>query len=162
MSWSYSGDPASSDKDTVRFYIQDTDPAMQMLQDEEISYLLSQWTTVSGSALFTSAVACEVIAGRFAREVDVSADGVSVSAGQLQQRYNDLATSLRDQYKAQYANNGPDISSVMLDLSQDNTIKPLNFGIGFMDNYLAGQENYGNYSPSSRPYFDDGWNESRQ
>lgn len=161
MSWSYSGDPASSDKDTVRFYTQDTDSAMQMLQDEEIAFLLDQWSGVSGYALFTAAVACEVIAGRFAREIDVSADGVSVSAGQLQQRFNDLASSLRDQYKAQYGNNGPDLTSFMFDLSPDSSIKPLNFGIGFMDNYLAGQENYGNYSPSNRPYADDSWNASR-
>lgn len=43
MSWNYSGNPATSRKDEVRFLIGDTnnDPDEQMLQDEEIDYLLS-------------------------------------------------------------------------------------------------------------------------
>ena len=33
MAWSYSGDPASSDKDAVRFWVQDTDSAVPLLSD---------------------------------------------------------------------------------------------------------------------------------
>lgn len=151
MAFSYSGDPSTSDKDTVRFYLQDIDPTLQLMQDEEILFLLSQWDSVMGSPLFTAAVAAEVLAGRFAREINVSADGVSVSTGELQERFNNLAASLRDQYKAQYGNNGPDLASLMFDTNYDPTIKPLNFGTGFMDNYWAGSQSYGWYDPSSDP-----------
>ena len=39
MTWSYSGDPASSDRDAIRFYIGDTDTTLQLLQDEDIDFL---------------------------------------------------------------------------------------------------------------------------
>ena len=162
MSWSYSGNPASSEKDTVRFYVQDTDSSMQMMQDEEIAFLLSEWSSAYNSPLLVAAVCAEVLAARFAREIDVSADGVSVSASQLMQRYNDLASSLRDQYKAQNQGQGPDISNILADFNYDFSIKPLNFGVGFMDNYTGGQQEYGGYHPGSAGFPNDqSWNESR-
>jgi hypothetical protein len=42
MSWTYSGDPASSPKDTVRFLIGDTDPARKLVSDEEILFALAE------------------------------------------------------------------------------------------------------------------------
>ena len=41
MSWSYSGDPSTSPKDTVRFYLQDTDPDDPIMTDEDILFLLA-------------------------------------------------------------------------------------------------------------------------
>lgn len=43
MTWTYSGDPGASLLDEVRFLIQDTDTNDQLLQDEEISYLLTSY-----------------------------------------------------------------------------------------------------------------------
>ena len=40
--WTYSGDPASSDKDAVRYLIGDTDTTDQLLSDEEIGYSISR------------------------------------------------------------------------------------------------------------------------
>ncbi len=40
MTWDYSGDPASSDKDAVRFLIGDTDKKDPLVQDEEITATL--------------------------------------------------------------------------------------------------------------------------
>ena len=40
MTWSYSGDPSTSSKDAVRFYIQDVDTSEQVMQDEDILFLL--------------------------------------------------------------------------------------------------------------------------
>lgn len=41
MSWSYSGDPSTSPKDAVRFYLQDTDPDDPIMTDEDILFLLT-------------------------------------------------------------------------------------------------------------------------
>jgi len=147
MSWTYSGDPSTSEKDTIRFYLGDVDPNFPLLTDEEITFLNSEWADIYGAPLYTAAVAAEVVASRFAREVDVSADGVSVQIGQLQQRFNDLAQSLRDQYKAQYGWFDPVVANNVLSVNWDPEIAPLVFGIGFNDNYLAGRQNYGDYHP---------------
>ena len=42
MSFSYSGDPTTSDLDAVRFLIQDTTTPNEFLQNEEINFLLAQ------------------------------------------------------------------------------------------------------------------------
>lgn len=42
MTWSYSGDPSSSDLDALRFLIGDTDTSDQQFSDEELNYLLDQ------------------------------------------------------------------------------------------------------------------------
>lgn len=42
MSWTYSGDPANSAADAVRFLVQDTDSARPLATDEEIAWALSE------------------------------------------------------------------------------------------------------------------------
>ena len=42
MAWTYSGDPATSNRDAVRFLIGDTNTKRQLFQHEELSYLLTQ------------------------------------------------------------------------------------------------------------------------
>jgi len=146
MSWTYSGNPGDSDKDQVRFYLGDVDPNFPLLTDEEITFLLSQWD-VYNAPLYSASVAAETVSARFAREVDVSADGVSVQIGQLQERFKGLAVVLRDQYHALYGFVDPSNLQNALALEWDPSIDPLVFGIGFNDNYLAGRQNYGNFHP---------------
>lgn len=45
MSWSYSGDPTSSEKDALRFLVGDTDIKRPVMQDEEILYLVDTYGT---------------------------------------------------------------------------------------------------------------------
>lgn len=149
MSWSYSGDPASSHKDAVRFYVGDIDPNLPLLQDEDIQFLLDKWLDVYGSDLMVAAGAAEIIANHFGREVSVSADGVSVGSNELQQKYNDIAMNLREMYKVEQI--GTPIVPGLWDLTWDPSIKPLRFGIGFTDNYEAGRQDYGDYDPSGYP-----------
>jgi hypothetical protein len=149
MAWSYSGDPASSDRDAIRFYIGDTDSSLPLLQDEDIDFLILKWMPVYNSDLLTAAAAAEIVANHFAREVSVSADGVSVGSNELQQKYNDLAMNLRDMYKIEQV--GTPILPGIWDLSWDPTLKALRFGVGFTDNYLAGQQDYGDYDPGGFP-----------
>lgn len=151
MTFSYSGNPADSDLDAVRFYCQDTSVDESFLTDEEITFLLDTWYDFTKSTIYVASVAAETIAGRFAREVSYSADGVSVSGEQLQQKYNDLAQSLRDLYKASGEAAGPDAGGILLGEEFDSTIRPLNFGIGFNDNHRSGQQAYGGSTTNEYP-----------
>jgi len=150
MAWTYSGDPATSDKDAVRFHMQDTDIDRPLLSDEELEYLITQWSEKYDSLILVSAVACEIVAGKYAGQVSVSADGVSVSVGELQGKYDLLASSLRDQYKLEQAAS-PLLEGVLHQLEPDPFIEPLRFGIGFMDNIRVGRQDYGDYDPGSWP-----------
>ena len=150
--WTYSGDPGTSEFDETRFYVQDTDVTFQLLQDEEIQFLLTKYMPYYGHPLAIAALACEIIAARFARQVDTSADGVSVSLGQLQERYNTLAQSLRDQYKELGSEGLADALNDMFSDISVAEIEPLVFGVGFMDNFRAGMQDYGYYSPGEYPW----------
>lgn len=147
--WSYSGNPSTSERDAIRFYIGDIDPSLPLLQDEDIDFLILKWGPVYNSDLLTAAGAAEIIANHFAREVSVSADGVSVGSNELQQKYNDLAMNLREMYKIEQI--GTPILTGIWDNTWDPSLKPLRFGIGFTDNYLVGRQDYGDYDPSGYP-----------
>ena len=99
--------------------------------------------------MYCASVAADVLANRFAREVSTSADGVTVALSELQERFQNLATNLREQWKTLLSVMGSaDFAGIMLDVETiDSSIKPLVFGVGFMDNYEAGQQDYGYYSP---------------
>jgi hypothetical protein len=93
MVWSYSGDPNSSPKDAVRFYVQDIIRQDPQVNDEEIDFLL---TAESANVLRTAARTAEVIAAKYARQVDKSVGGLSLSAGRRQEKYEKLASTLWD------------------------------------------------------------------
>lgn len=156
MSFSYSGDPSDSNIDAVRFYLQDTDEDNPLLSDEEIEFIYDDWYEVNRSLVYVASVAAETISAKFAREVSYSADGVSVSGDQLQQKYNELATSLRDMYKAQARAGGPDVGGIFVDEEFDESIAPLSFSKRMHDNRFAGQQEYGGRSPHFREVETDG------
>ena len=66
MSWSYSGNPADSALDKVRFLIGDTDTTDQLLTNEEINYTIAE----SGGSIYQSAHdAAYAIASKFVERV---------------------------------------------------------------------------------------------
>lgn len=148
MSFSYSGDPSSSEIDTVRFYAQDTIKDDAFLSDEEIQFLIDTWTPITDSLIYIAATACEVISSKFAREINYSADGISISGADLQQKYNDLATSLRDLHKEANIGGGPDVGGILWSDGPDPTVKPLIWGTGMNDNVRAGNQEYGGEYPA--------------
>ena len=154
MSWNYSGDPADSDLDEVRFYLQDTDSNDKLMSDEEIEFLIAQWTPVYGSNIMVAAQAAEVLAAKFAREVSVSADGVSIGANELQQKFEQLALSLRDQYKQFDIGGGPEVYGVMYSEYPDPTIRPTIWAIGMHDNPQAGSQDSQTPTPVAIPEID--------
>jgi hypothetical protein len=142
MSWTYAG-PSTSNKDAVRFLVGDTDSTAQLLSDEEITYLLTEWMPRYDSVVFVASVAADQIATHFAGLIDVSADGVSVSTSQLSARYAELAARLRTQYKSAQVGAELDLSNLMSGTQLDEGIAPLVFGMGLHDNPHAGQQSYG-------------------
>jgi hypothetical protein len=82
MAWTYSGDPASSVKDQVRFLVGDTDSTDQLLQDAEILYVITE----AGSSVYQAAHdAAYAIASKFSRMA------TSKSVGDLSLSYSDRA-----------------------------------------------------------------------
>ena len=84
MAWTYSGDPASTPRDKVRFLVGDTDTDNQLINDAEIAFLIAEWGT---DYYFVAIQACHAIAGKF----QAKSDG-SKSVGDL---------SISTQYQAQ-------------------------------------------------------------
>lgn len=152
MTWSYSGDPSDSDLDAVRFYVQDTDANDQLITDEEIEFLIAQWSPIYNSNLWIASMAAEAISAKFTREVTYSADGVSVGTNELQQKYDALASSLRDQYKQFDLGDGVDYEDFMYTNVRDNQIKPTIWGIGMNDNVRAGDQEFGGTYPDYSNY----------
>ena len=95
MSWSYSGDPSTSDKDAVRYLIGDTDEDNPLVNDEEIEYILS----IEGNVIRAGAMVAESIAGKFSRRADRTIGDYSEKFSQIHQQYLSLAEKLRRQAK---------------------------------------------------------------
>lgn len=95
MTWTYSGDPSTSPKDEVRFLLGDTDTNDQLIQDEEIEYLLTTWE----HPILAASYAAEQIATGFTRHVSISGDGMSWSGGELADKFWNLADALRARFR---------------------------------------------------------------
>jgi hypothetical protein len=94
MTFTYVG-PATSDRDKVRFLIQDTDSTAPHMTDEEINWLISEWADVYDAA----ANAADVLAGQYAHKADYSKSVGDLSLNETfstqSQRFSALAGSLR-------------------------------------------------------------------
>jgi hypothetical protein len=154
VTWTYSGEPTTSTRDELRFWDQDTQQDRPLLQDAECDYLLNLYLPRYESVVYVASIACTVIAARYAHVTSISADGVSISGSELQEKYLRMAEQYRELYKATGSTSlepplsASEISDIMFDLDKDFTIYPTFFGTGFMDNYRAGNQSYGWYEPS--------------
>jgi len=90
VTWTYT-DPSDGPKDAVRFIVGDIDTDDQLVSDEEIFFLLDEFSDV----YVTAASVAEAIAAQFAREITHSGDGLSFSGSDLHKHYMDLAERLR-------------------------------------------------------------------
>ena len=87
MAWSYSGNPADSSLDEVRFLIGDTDADDQQLSNEEINFLL---TDNSSDVYGAAADAARSLMAKYARRADRTVGDLKVSYSQLQKSYAEL------------------------------------------------------------------------
>lgn len=91
--WTYSGDPADSNRDSVRFLVGDTDEAQAKISDEEIAWLLTE----NGSNLYrTASSAALLLSAKFSDRTQKTVGDLSKSAGQQASRYKELAQELWD------------------------------------------------------------------
>jgi len=98
MAWSYSGDPATSPKDEVRFLIGDTDPTKQQIQDAEIMYNihLVYGSNPPPNKNFLAAAHCaNTIAAKYTNSTDKSVGDLSISHSQQSKQWQVLAADLR-------------------------------------------------------------------
>lgn len=72
--WTYSGDPASSDHDQLRFNIGDTNENDPLLSDAEIDFCVAQ----GGPSYSGMALAAEAVAMRYGREADIRISPLSI------------------------------------------------------------------------------------
>ena len=92
MTWTYTG-PTTSERDEVRYIVQDTNCDEQLLQDNEIDYELLKNSTVDRAALS----AAEKIARFFGRQATVRDAGFSVDYAARAKWYWELVKDLRSQ-----------------------------------------------------------------
>ncbi|MMZ45265.1 hypothetical protein D3C76_169810 [compost metagenome] len=95
MTWTYSGNPQDSPKDTVRFLCGDTDESFAYVSDEEIAYLLGPDDSVDvrGVAL----KACSQILKKLALEADYTIGPESVKASQRYKAFKELYDQLKSE-----------------------------------------------------------------
>ena len=143
MVWSYSGNPADSALDAVRFLTGDTDTNDQLLDDEEIKWTNNQ---VTGSDTATTALyevsyrVMVAIASKFSRLADQSVGDLKVDMFQKATNAREQAALLKQQA-----------------LREGNTPVPYAGGISVSDKEID-QEN----SDIVQPYFSRGqWTNSR-
>ena len=90
-------DPSSGDRDKVRFLIGDTNANDPILQDGEITFLLSTWGNIYAAAAY----AAEAIAGRYAHKTNYSRSigdlSISESYATSAAEFRELAKSLKAQ-----------------------------------------------------------------
>jgi len=90
--FTYTGDPAHSPRDHVRFLIGDVDVNAEVsLNDDEIEFLLDQWSQDPYDAARNG---CELLAARFTGKATVSK---SVGDLSLSKNYASAAAQLREQ-----------------------------------------------------------------
>jgi len=155
MTFTYT-DPSNSDKNQVRFLLQDTNASEPFMQDEEIEFMLLKWKERLGSVEYVAAACADVLAARYAREATISADGVNVGLGVVAQQFRELAASLRQQHKNLLVGGFPDVGGISPYEEQDPDIAPFAFGTGMHDDLEAGRQEYGSrdfysYNPYDEP-----------
>jgi len=146
MAFTYTGNPAESDLQAIRFLLGDTDITEPLLQDEEILFLASQWA-LEHSVYYAAAICAETVAARFAREVTVNSDSQTVSTSELQQKYQNLAIQLRSMHEQSMAGGVVDVGGILINEFRDPTVKPLAFARGMHDDPEAGQQDGSAYLP---------------
>jgi hypothetical protein len=129
--WSYTGNPENRLLDACRFVIGDTDSSNQLLMDEEINWLLSQWEDNIYSA---GAEGCVAIAGKYTRQGDYSKSVGDLSISTQYQAQATAYLTRADHLREQADKYGQPTPFYFSDTS-GNVFGPSNFGVG-MDGFI--------------------------
>lgn len=94
MAWSYSGNPADSDLDELRFKIGDTNIKNPELQNEELQFIIDDLTASGTYAVLTAAiVAVRALLAKVAALIDEKVGDVDVK---WSQKYKNFKQLLKD------------------------------------------------------------------
>ena len=136
MTWSFSlATLQRNNKDQVRVLIGDFNPTDPLMQDELITFFMTQRATVYGAA----AMACQTLATQFAREADTVQDNLHTTYSVRSKSFYAKAA----QYEAMAAQRGAGIpyaggisiaDKIQQELNPDR-VSP-QYTIGMDDNYL--------------------------
>ena len=143
------GTVGASEKDEVRFLLQDTRPEEWLLSDPEIQYALDRHLESYGTVEWVAAYLADTLAARYARESTIAADGMNISLAQVAQQFRDLAAALREQHKSLLVG-GPDAGGISPYEERSPFIRNFSFGTGMHDDYAAGQQDFGD---RGQPYY---------
>ena len=137
MTFTYSGDPSTSSRNYVRFLLNDTDSTDALFSDEEINYVITEW---SGDEYEAARELAEILIARFARLADSSSKSVgdiSVSESYSSKitHYKELADSLYKRKLRKYPPR-PFANADALKSTDDKITTDYNtdFVVGQMDN----------------------------
>ena len=96
MTWTYSGNPGASALDEVRFLIQDTDTTDQLLSNEEINYLLTQFAQDAFGAAISAITALIAKGSRVVEESKTVGDlSLSIKSGARVAQWEQLLRTLK-------------------------------------------------------------------
>lgn len=145
MSWSYSATDlntttSSGRLNSVRLLVGDTDTTDQLVQNEEITFALSQ---AGNNIYYASSWICRVIAAKFSRMVDTQLDGaLSAKYSDRSKQFQQLAIQIEAQGKKTSGKalgvfgGGISVSEVTLVNANPDRVQPA-FTIGQFDNVEA-------------------------
>lgn len=122
--WEYSGNPAYSAKDQTRFLVGDTNKFDQLLSDQEIVWLLSQYNNTPMNAAIR---ACETIVTRFSRLADETVGKVRIEYSQKAKGYMTTLTMLRTRLALEDAApfaGGINVSDKINNYQNTNNVRP--------------------------------------
>lgn len=154
MTASYSGDPATSELDAIRYLIGDTSVSDALVSDEEIQYSLDKFLPLYGTEEWVAASILDTLAARYAREASFAADGVNVTLAGLQEQFSAQAEKLRSQHKSLFVGALVDVGGIDAYEQPDTSVKPTAFGTGMHDNRAAGLQEPGGGNADSYGYPD--------
>lgn len=90
MSWNYSGDPSSSEKDEVRFLSGDTNSNDPLVQDEEIMYTLGE----QPSPMLAAALVLRALASKFSKMATQKIGDISKNCSDISKAFAERANEL--------------------------------------------------------------------
>lgn len=108
--YSYSGDPASSPTDAVRFWVSDRGPDVWQISNQEIDYTLTQYT----NPLLAAAAIANEFAMKWALACDKAVGDLRLAYSQRSKMYQSLAKQLKQEGEQQ----GPQLFSGGTNLSE--------------------------------------------
>lgn len=145
MSWSYSATDlntttSSGRLNSVRLLVGDTDTTDQLVQNEEITFALSQ---AGNNIYYASSWICKVIAAKFSRMVDTQLDGaLSAKYSDRSKQFQQLAIQIEAQGKKTSGKTlgvfggGISVADMTLVNANPDRVQPA-FTIGQFDNVEA-------------------------